>query len=511
MLNIRMMSLADIREGFICPQCHQDMSSMDMLQVHFQEVHIKQQSTTVKGLLTLAKQKLTSVTNSALPDNFLSGGSSSATSVGPYAQYHSESGIQQLGYHRSHTDKFRKIRKEKLDKINIDMTKLLLRLEQLTNDNVPIDKKERKKYEQDIVEWLDDASVKLCPSCAKQFVISKRKHHCRLCGFVMCNNCSEFLPFSIARYLIVPISKNNISTILSITSDKNENSSLSNIYTNLTSTLTKDENVGSSSTGDDNYLRICQSCRQTLQNRYQQIKFTQIEKEEITQLYEKITEVLKEVRQIHSTYNSMIESLLNGETTHQVIDAQRLFQRLSSCFEVIDSTSKLILSLANSSSNADDQQSNSRHLTICRNIRSFAVQLLQTYAISTLRVPSEEDVQKARQDRLKMIEEKNELERQAKSNLYQRTHVPISSSPHSVLRQKSELSEEEQKVAGWKPMLDRSVMETTNDLEPLVQQIYQVTQFLRQAKIAGKEDEVRLLENNLKELEQAMKLTKQTS
>ncbi len=40
----------DVREGFICPQCHQDMSTMDMLQIHFQDVHMKQSSSTVKGI-----------------------------------------------------------------------------------------------------------------------------------------------------------------------------------------------------------------------------------------------------------------------------------------------------------------------------------------------------------------------------------------------------------------------------------------------------------------------------
>jgi hypothetical protein len=46
-----LQSMNDVREGFICPQCHLDMSTMDMLQGHFQEVHMKQPSSTVKGIL----------------------------------------------------------------------------------------------------------------------------------------------------------------------------------------------------------------------------------------------------------------------------------------------------------------------------------------------------------------------------------------------------------------------------------------------------------------------------
>lgn len=44
-----LQTVGDVREGFICPQCHQDMSTMEMLQLHFQDVHMKQPSSTVKG------------------------------------------------------------------------------------------------------------------------------------------------------------------------------------------------------------------------------------------------------------------------------------------------------------------------------------------------------------------------------------------------------------------------------------------------------------------------------
>ena len=59
-------------------------------------------------------------------------------------------------------------------------------------------------------------------------------------------------------------------------------------------------------------------------------------------------------------------------------------------------------------------------------------------------------------------------------------------------------------MSGWRPTVDRNLLERAQELEPLVQQIYQVTQFIRQAQIAGRDDEVKLLESNLKELEQAM-------
>ncbi|CAF3807035.1 unnamed protein product [Rotaria sordida] len=188
------------RAGFLCPKCHQDMSNMEMLQIHFQNVHMKQSSTTVKGLFSLAKQKIKNV-----QDNFQNSNESSKI----YAQYFSfnsndsYSKKQCIGYARSHNTYFQIIRKDKHNQIFIHMRQLLLRIELLTNTNEHIPRngnsKERRKYEQSIVAWMEDSVASICASCSKSFGLSRRKHHCRLDGLVICNQCSQFLSFSIAR------------------------------------------------------------------------------------------------------------------------------------------------------------------------------------------------------------------------------------------------------------------------------------------------------------------------
>ncbi|PWZ03200.1 hypothetical protein BCV70DRAFT_13171 [Testicularia cyperi] len=40
--------------------------------------------------------------------------------------------------------------------------------------------------EQSIVMWQDDAEAKVCPICETSFGLTVRKHHCRLCGRVVC-------------------------------------------------------------------------------------------------------------------------------------------------------------------------------------------------------------------------------------------------------------------------------------------------------------------------------------
>jgi len=155
---------------------------------------------------------------------------------------------------------------------------------------------------------------------------------------------------------------------------------------------------------------------------------------------------------------------------------------------------KYIAQLADVCPNIDenDTPSQIRYSALCRNIRMYAIHLLQNYAISTRRVPSEDDVQLARDERKRLVEERNESERAVKAELASR--ITLTDSP---TRLKIE-------VSGWRPTIDRNLLAQTQELDPLVQQVYQVTEYIRQAQIAGRYDEVESLKLNLKVLEQAM-------
>ena len=58
----------------------------------------------------------------------------------------------------------------------------------------------RKAFEQAVVQWVRDEDMRLCISCGGAFnLLLKRRHHCRLCGSVICAKCSHFLTFSFGR------------------------------------------------------------------------------------------------------------------------------------------------------------------------------------------------------------------------------------------------------------------------------------------------------------------------
>ena len=64
-------------------------------------------------------------------------------------------------------------------------------------------KNQRKELEQSIVTWEEDAKVLQCPFCQQEFSnYTFRRHHCRLCGRVVCGDprtgCSKEVPLNVA-------------------------------------------------------------------------------------------------------------------------------------------------------------------------------------------------------------------------------------------------------------------------------------------------------------------------
>ncbi|KAG4025429.1 hypothetical protein MFRU_058g00140 [Monilinia fructicola] len=108
------------------------------------------------------------------------------------------------GYTRDHTNDFMAMRRKHVDKAYLEISRLEKRLTKLTQllANPPEDmagngsllslagqKNPRKILEQSVVTWEEDAKVSKCPFCQQEFGSwSFRRHHCRLCGRVVCSD-----------------------------------------------------------------------------------------------------------------------------------------------------------------------------------------------------------------------------------------------------------------------------------------------------------------------------------
>ena len=121
------------------------------------------------------------------------------------------------GLEKDHTDEFRQLRRKKVDRTLLEIARLEKRLTKLTQllaipppeqsltSLWPLGgmKAQRKQLEQSVVDWEDDATVQRCPFCHQEFSnYTFRRHHCRLCGRVVCadplTDCSKDVPLKVS-------------------------------------------------------------------------------------------------------------------------------------------------------------------------------------------------------------------------------------------------------------------------------------------------------------------------
>lgn len=130
------------------------------------------------------------------------------------------------GFSRDHTNHFMAVRRKTVDKAYLEVSRLEKRLTKLTQllANPPEEipganggllslsgqKNQRKILEQSVVTWEEDAKVSKCPFCQQEFGSwSFRRHHCRLCGRVVCADqrtaCSSEIGLNVAAsmYLVI--------------------------------------------------------------------------------------------------------------------------------------------------------------------------------------------------------------------------------------------------------------------------------------------------------------------
>lgn len=127
--------------------------------------------------------------------------------------------LTSVGLERDHTKDFVDIRRKIVDKTFLEVSRLEKRLTRLTQllANPPEQsaatggllwplspmRNQRKELEQSVVRWEDDATVLHCPFCQQEFSnYTFRRHHCRLCGRVVCGDprtgCSKEIALNVA-------------------------------------------------------------------------------------------------------------------------------------------------------------------------------------------------------------------------------------------------------------------------------------------------------------------------
>ncbi|XP_062970822.1 rabenosyn-5 [Cynocephalus volans] len=485
----------EVREGFLCPLCLKDLQSFYQLQSHYEEEH-SGEDRDVKGQIKSLVQKAKKAKNKLLKRD----GDDRAESGTQGYESFSYGGVdpymwepQELGAVRSHLSNFKKHRAARIDHYVVEVNKLIIRLEKLTAfDRTNTESAKIRAIEKSVVPWVNDQDVPFCPDCGNKFSIRNRRHHCRLCGSIMCKKCMELISLPLANKL-TSASKDSLSTHTSPSQSPNS------VHGSRRGSISSVSSVSSVlDEKDDDRIRCCTHCKDTLLKREQQID----EKDhtpDIVKLYEKLRLCMDKVNQKAPEYIRMAASLNAGETTYSLEHASDLRVEVQKVYELIDALSKKILTLGLN----QDPPPHPTTLRLQRMIRYSATLFVQEKLLGLMSLPTKEQFEELKKKRKQEMERKRTTERQAALESQRRRDERQSGLASraangevaSLHRGPASL----RKAEGWLPL--SGGQEQGEDSDPLLQQIHNITSFISQAQAAGRMDEVRALQENLRQLQ----------
>ncbi|NXA54741.1 RBNS5 protein, partial [Nothocercus julius] len=491
---------AEVREGFLCPLCLQDLQSLRQLQAHYEEEHSGEERD-VRAPLRNLVQKAKRAKKKFLKreDDRTDSGSQEryeSFSYGGVDPYMWEP--QELGATRSHLSDFKKHRAARIDHYVVEVNKLIIRLEKLTSfDRANTESAKIRAIEKSVVPWVSDQDVPFCPDCGNKFSIRNRRHHCRLCGSIMCKKCMELVSLPLANKL-TSASKEALG------SHTSPNSSPNSVHGSRRGSISSISSVSSVlDEKDDDRIRCCQHCKDTLLKREQQID----EKEhtpEIVKLYEKLRLCMEKVDQKAPEYIRMAESLNAGEITYNLENANDLRVEIQKMYELIDALSKKILSLGLH----EELQPHPKALQLQRMIRYSATLFVQEKLLGLMSLPTKDQYEELKKKRLHMVRKVKiyfigALYKDVALEAYRKQEKQkdlISRSAATVNGDATHLRKGTvRKSEGWLPT--SSISREREIADPLLQQIDNITSFIKQAKAANRIDEVRMLQENLRQLQ----------
>lgn len=464
----------EVREGFICPICHRDFGNHSRLLEHFESAHSNEDKAVLqsfKEFFGKAKKKILDLDIGT------------STSPSPEEKYNSIPAAenrswqpQELGVTRSHTETFQRTRNSATDRHVIETNKLLIRLDKLMV-NSHLEPSKRKAFEKSVVHWAPDKQASNCHGCGKSFSLAHRRHHCRLCGEVMCTNCSNFISITYARKLTGPC----------LAAEEPPKASEKMPRSRSGSSLSLNSVAGLIG---EPQLRVCPTCKRLLDRRDTVLE-QRYTKPIVVHLYEKLKADIDEADQLCQIYLNMCCALSSGETTYTLCDAQEVRVKLIRLGEAIDILSKKILGLGINTEMCPGLKEQQLH----RAIRLRATNFLQDKMVGLPSLPTEEEVKYIKQRRLEEVQLRIAEEKSANLEFHQKQkRVLAQTQPSSSWRQSAHHYASGE--TGWGP--ETLFSDTLED--PLVQQMNNIRNYIGQARQARKYDEVRMLEKNLEEL-----------
>ncbi|KAF2127497.1 vacuolar segregation protein-like protein pep7 [Dothidotthia symphoricarpi CBS 119687] len=230
---------------------------------------------------------------------------------------------------RNHFDEFANIRRKRVDREHMEVSRLEKRLSKLTSllanpppeetltasswFAIPGAKNQRKVLEQSIITWEEDAKVSNCPFCQQEFsTYTFRRHHCRMCGRVVCGD-----------------PKTGCSAEVGL---------------NVASGTSKTEKDAGQMSVD---IRMCQDCQHTLFSR-RDFDRELADKPKDQRAYENLAQFERGIRLLLPRFQKLLQALQDPDkppTPQQLTDATKVRKRLMDAFAQFDAAAKRIRDL----------------------------------------------------------------------------------------------------------------------------------------------------------------------
>lgn len=518
------MAGQEVLEGFLCPLCMKDLGDVIQLQVHFEESHSKEDQAFVQSLKDLfgkAKKKIASY-DSEPSEQLVSPLKLTKTDL----SVHPVSGVRldlcktgEEGVKRNHFAEFKKIRSSRVDRYATETNRLIVRLDKLLT-NIPGEAAKRRDHEVEVVPWIDEDLVKLCPTCAKGFNIARRKHHCRLCGSVMCQDCSTFVDFDFCRRLTNPVSLSSYKPVerLGWAGGKSDTKSVGSPARPSIFKLRRSgsrESVNSmmsmveSRTKEE--FRSCTYCKVLLTHR-ETIIDLQTTKPIVSQFYDSLRTYMASGEELSPRYVAMHASLVAGETTYQAGDVKMLRVKLLKIAENIDLMSKKIASLGRET--VEEGAPLPRRFLLQTQIRRASVNLIKDTLVGLPSLPGDDELARVQQERREQVARRVEEERkkaaEARLKFQNMQERKRSDNTPSRLNKSNSAQKFNQSNVSYESgfVLSSSahahVVNSVNE-DPMVQQMNIIRGYIQQAREASRFDEVNMLESNLRDLQEEFK------
>lgn len=238
--------------------------------------------------------------------------------------------LDHTGATRDLTQMFKKKRQTQIDDRELEVNKLEKRLVKLikvlmdpkfTSDPTNIfsytKANQRRSAEREIIPWQDDSGVTECPVCDNVFGYSLRKHHCRLCGRVVCashtTNCSRDAPLSI-----------------------------------LIDKLGHEHFVGKAEPKNDICIRICQDCKNTVFAKQNFESDLKVKKSDLLYFYDTLIPVRRTIDSMLPQFQDMLMKINNPErppAPELLHEATKVRRRLLDSFVQFDNTARKVLTI----------------------------------------------------------------------------------------------------------------------------------------------------------------------